>query len=162
MMNQLLTNITRFSENQVTFNTGDNNNMTTLSYLIPVGKIIQDKITGKFSFIDIFDTFTIPPNLNFLYQSFFIAGKISDIKAGKHKIDISIVDPEEKEFATIHFPERDVVHGDVPLTAFFNIVKFEKIGRYHIKAFVDDEELKGHSKFYFDVKKGVLNDIPGK
>lgn len=161
-MNELLTNKTRYSDNQITLNTGSNNNMTTLAYLIPVGKIIQDRISGKFSFIDVFDVVNIPPKSNFIYQTFFIAGKITDIKTGRHKIKISIIDPDEEELASVNFPEVDLIIGDVPLSAFFGLVKVEKEGKHYLKAFVDDIELKSHSKFYFDVRKGVANGAANK
>ncbi len=126
---------------------------TQVSYLLTTGRVVKDEYKGGlYSYIDIFESILIPKNQNFWIQSFVVAGKIYTSKNGLLNIEVSILDPENIEFKTNKLSGTFVV-GDIEVTTAFNLMKFEKLGRYLIKIKVDGELLEDNDKFYLEVVK---------
>jgi len=125
----------------------------TISFLICAGRIIQDGMTKKYSYIDLFDQIIIPTGNDSFYQTFFVGGKLSVYKNSRYLVEVKIEGPNKKVIGKVSFPEADLVTGDVPLSAFFALVKFTDAGRHYIRVSVNNEDLKDGNKFYFDVVK---------
>ncbi len=123
----------------------------TISYLVCAGRVIQDIPTNKYSYIDIFERIALPKDSPFLYQAFFVAGKLSDFKAGGYSIEIKILDPQKKVIGTVPFGNKELVDGDVPFSAYFSLLKIEKLGRHYIKVSVNGKDLADGDRHYFDV-----------
>lgn len=123
-----------------------------LGFLLTANKALQDSITRQWSFIDITNAFFMPKSLNFLYQTVHVGGRILNVPAGLNKTVVSIVDPEYKLVIAQELSGQ-LTQGDVDFAARFNLVKFEKLGRYHLKVIHNGVPLKDDDKFYFQVQK---------
>lgn len=126
--------------------------MATISYLLCAGRVIQDTVTGKYSYIDIFDRIMLLKDQKSIWQAFYIAGKLSNIQAGKYNIEVQIIDPESKEFGKVTFVSRDLVAGDATFSAYYALLNVEKVGRYNIKILINGKVLVDKvNRYYFDV-----------
>jgi len=159
LQGKFITNLTRFLDNQLDTLSGIRNNTmkNRIDYLFSAGRIIQDVVTKKYSFIDVFDTIYKPNKEQPLFQSFYVGGKLN-MKAGKASVDVKILEHGGKEIAAVNLAkDQEFVEGVVTISAFFVIVKIEKEGRYDIKISIDDKDLED-DKYYFT----VVGEINGK
>lgn len=125
-----------------------------LAYTIMAGRVIRDSITLKFSFIDIFDSFTIPKEVTEITQFFSVAGRILNILPGPASVDVELVHEDGTLMAKENV-KGNFTAGNVTFTANFYYVKVSKLGRYFIrlnynngKAVLEDKE-----NCFFDVLK---------
>ena len=124
----------------------------TLSYLLTCGRVIKDQTTQFFTYLDVFDVLVIPKGNEFLIQSFWIAGKLYLDTSGKVEAKIKFIYPDGTESAPSSV--NGIVNpGYLQITAYFNMIKFTQIGRYHLKINFQGEDLETSDKFYFEVVK---------
>jgi hypothetical protein len=154
MMNQLLTNKTYNYDGQGISNMvkGSKSITTSIIFLVGAGRIIQDTISNKYSYIDLFDMIIIPKENDFWYQTFYVGGKLQVSQSQKYVIEVKIEDPNKTIIGSVLFPETDLVTGEVPLSAFFALVKVSNAGRHYIRVSVNGEEIKD-DRFAFEVVK---------
>ena len=115
------------------------------------GRIIQDSFRKKYSYIDIFDLINIPQGFEYFYQAFYIGGKLTASQPGTYDIQIRIEDKKGKLLTEVDYKKVDLIAGEVPISSFFDLVKFVEAGRYYIRVSVDGKKIKDDDKFYFDV-----------
>lgn len=152
---QSLANIGKIKESQIHANVryGDDKFMSpALAYLFLCADAIQDKTTFKWTFINCFDLFIISTGLEFTIQNFRVAGKLNNVPAGTTNTEIRIVDKKEKIIATSVLSGL-LEQGDVQFAAVFNLVKFDKPGRYFFRTYFGGKKLADGNRYYFDVIK---------
>jgi hypothetical protein len=126
--------------------------MNTLAFLFASGTVIQDTNTKKFTFINTFSAFIIPKTSEFVYQSFVVAGRILDVTHGNNTIEIKIIDQDGQKIASVILSGESKTN-DVDIVARFDLVKISKIGKYFLKASLNNVDLEDNNKFYLDCTK---------
>jgi hypothetical protein len=125
---------------------------TSVAFLIFANRVIQDAISGKWSYIDVFDEIVIPASLDYFYQSFNIGGRLNNVPAGETKMELRLIDPNDLVFAT-QVLTGTLQKGDVGLTAAFNLLKFVLPGIYTLQIFFNGAELPTSNKYHIKVSK---------
>lgn len=143
-MNQL-SNITWKNYRLKAHNIGRHGMETKLLHILTCSRVITDAQTRLPSYIEVFNTITIPKNLGFWYQTFFVAGTLNNDFKGYAKGAITISGPDG--FNRSSPLEGEVSPGYVPFNAMFDSVKFEKAGKYLITMKFQDKELVTEEKY---------------
>ena len=126
-----------------------------LSYLLVCGRVIRDEyIGGLFTYLDIFEVVLIPKGQTSTVRSFVVVGKLNAAKSGLLNIEVKIIDPDKNEFAksVIVGP---AAMGDTEIAARFDLLTFQKTGRYTLQVTVDGTPLEDGGRYYFEVKNEV-------
>ncbi|HEV2403379.1 MAG TPA: hypothetical protein VGS08_04210 [Candidatus Saccharimonadales bacterium] len=123
-----------------------------LNYLVVAGRTLQDSATNRWSYIDLFDTILIPEGADTATQSFVVAGRLDNVTAGPSQTQVTITAPDDELAASIELSGQ-LEAGSVNMNAIFELIKFEKAGRYHLHVTYNGKQLDDDSRFYFDVKK---------
>lgn len=126
-------------------------NETSLAYLLPMKKAIKDEPSQMWSFIDIFWFITIPKDLEFVINDFYIAAKINNVVAGPAKVEIQIINPDDTINSSALLTG-SFNRGDADVVASFTSVKLET-GKYKLRMVYNDNTLIDNGKYYFEVKK---------
>lgn len=137
---------------EVTMPTNKKSDKPALSYLFTCANAIQDKLSGRWSYIDSFDGVTIPTGLEFYIQSYYVIGKINRVKPGENITEVQVIDPDGVLFANVKL-SGTLVEGDVTFAAFFLANRFEKTGRYYLRALQNGQRLADGERHYFTVEK---------
>lgn len=124
----------------------------TLAYLFLCADAIQDSFSSKWTYVNCFDLFIITKGLEFSIQNFRVGGRINNVPNGTIGTEIKIVDKDEKVLATSML-SGELVEGDVQFAAIFNLVKFDKPGRYYLRTYFGGKKLVDGNKYYFNVIK---------
>lgn len=128
-----------------------------LAFTFLANRAIRDQSSSKFSFIDVFDSFTIPASLPSTTEFFTVGGRILNIEAGTANVEVSIIPegsdmPIENGVITLEGP---VKAGSLIIAAQFGFVKFDRPLRYNIRVKYNDTLLEGDSTVNgFSVFKG--------
>ena len=137
-------------------------NHTSISYLILTSRAIQDNVTSRWSYIDLFNYVAIDKKLGFSFNSFFIVGRISDAPIGNIAGAVTMYKPNGDELARAEFSgvvaESPLVPGntDTDVVVSFESVKFEEEGHYTYSITVNNETYK-EDRFYLEVLSDVAN-----
>lgn len=101
----------------------------TLSYLIPMARLITDQTTKKRTFVDTFTAISIPKDQTHSIEVFVVAGTLDGIDAGSAKIDVTLYDPLGLPVSTQSVEGRDLIPGSVDFSMNF-VVDFNQFGPY--------------------------------
>ncbi len=151
-MEQFLSNFNLQNQIKLCFNSGIKISSMKLSYLIATNKVIRDETTKMPTYVDIFTAIQLPSDSDFIYQSLTVAGRLLGVSGGDIKAISTIFDPDKVAISSVELIGT-VQQGDTYITATYNPIKFEKLGRYFLKLSVNGEDLQDDDKFYFDVIK---------
>lgn len=124
-----------------------------IAFLFACGNIIQDSGTKKFTYIDVFTAFVISKEVEFIYQNFWVAGRILNIDQGENKIEVKFIDATgEREYGAA-FVGGISKTQDTDFAARFDLVKLDRAGKFYLRTFLNGKQLNDGNRFYLEVRK---------
>ena len=127
-----------------------------VSYLFPTLRAIEDQPTNKWSYIDAFTIIKLPEDVRFLYQSFYIVGKVKNLPIGEIDGNVTIYKPDNKVLSTIEIKgsvSRSVIAPNSNITdvvVFFQSIRFEDVGTYRYSLTVGNNKFND-ARYTFEV-----------
>ncbi len=123
-----------------------------LAYILACSRAIADKYSGLNSFIDVFDTLTIPQGAPSTIQTFSVVAKVLQVDPGAVSFKVVILDPNNDVKSSVVITGDSQKLDDINLIAGFNFVNFSMKGKYTIYVEANGVKLQPDNLFYFWVK----------
>lgn len=123
-----------------------------VGFLFTTNRAIKDVSTAKWSFIDLFDLVTIPKDLDSLYQTFAVAGRIVNVPAGDAEVKVQIFEPSGAILAEETL-SGVLVAGEVTFATQFSFISVKEEGLHQIKVVLNNVLLKDDGQYSFRVVK---------
>lgn len=127
--------------------------LPTISFLLPSQRGIKDASTGMWSYMDVFESITIPEGLEFTVNDFHIGGKINNVTKGPVEVIVKVLNPDNKTHTEVPMAGEVVQDGDMSINAIFRNIQFTVPGRYLIKVYFKGKVLPDQDRHYFEVKR---------